>query len=51
MSLPADVTSPAISQLKALKLGTPYQAIGELWKSKPEAFIVQPNHHMPGPNT
>lgn len=31
-------------QLKALKFRTPYQAIDELWKSKPEAFIVPPNH-------
>lgn len=38
-------------QLKALKFKTPYEAIQELWKSKPEAFIVNPNHHMLGPNS
>ncbi|CUW42937.1 transposase [Brucella vulpis] len=38
-------------QLKALKFKTPYEAIHELWKSKPEAFIVKPHHHMMGPNT
>lgn len=38
-------------QLKALKFKTPYEAIEELWKSKPDAFIVKPNHHMLGPNT
>lgn len=36
-------------QLKVLKLKTPYVAIQELWKSKPEAFIVKPHYHMPGP--
>ena len=38
-------------QLKAFKFRTPYEAIEQLWKSKPEAFIVQPTHHMLGPNT
>jgi transposase InsO family protein len=38
-------------QLKALKFRTPYEAIEKRWKSKPEAFIVKPNHQMPGPNT
>jgi transposase-like protein len=38
-------------QLKALKFRTPYQAIEELWKSKPDVFIVKPNHHMMGPNS
>ena len=38
-------------QLKALKFKTPYEAIHELWKSKPEVFIVKPNHHILGPNT
>ena len=38
-------------QLKALKFKTPYQAIEELWKSKPDAFIIKPSHHMLGPNT
>ena len=37
-------------QLKALKFKLPYEAIEELWKSKPEVFIVNPNHRMPGPN-
>lgn len=37
-------------QLKAIKFRTPCGAIEELWKSKPDAFIVKPNHHMPGPN-
>jgi transposase InsO family protein len=38
-------------QLKALKFRTPYQAIEELWKSKPDVFIIKPSHHMPGPNS
>lgn len=38
-------------QLKALKFRTLYEAIDALWKSKPEAFIVKPTHHMLGPNT
>jgi transposase InsO family protein len=38
-------------QLKALKFRTPYEAIAELWKSKPDVFIVKPTHHMLGPNT
>jgi len=38
-------------QLKALKFKTPYEAIQELWKSKPEAFIGKLHHHMLGPNT
>jgi IS30 family transposase len=37
-------------QLKALKFRTPYEAIEELWKAKPDAFILQPNHHMLGLN-
>jgi uncharacterized protein GlcG (DUF336 family) len=37
-------------QFKALKFRTPYEAIKELWKSKPETFIVKPSHHMPGLN-
>jgi hypothetical protein len=38
-------------QLKALKFRTPYQAIDELWKSNPDAFIVHQTRHMLGPNT
>jgi hypothetical protein len=38
-------------QLKALRFRTPYEAIEELWKSKPDVFIVQPHHHMLGLNT
>lgn len=37
--------------LKALQFRTPYEAIKELWKSKPDALIVQRNHHMLGANT
>ena len=37
--------------LKALKFRTPCEAIEELWKSKPDAFIVKPNHHTLGLNT
>ncbi|MCB2089608.1 MAG: substrate-binding domain-containing protein [Sphingomonadaceae bacterium] len=40
-----------IKQLKALRFKTPYEAIEELWNSKPDIFIVKPNHHMVGPNT
>ena len=35
-------------QLKALRFKTPYEAIEQIWKSKPEVFIVEPHHHMPG---
>ncbi len=38
-------------QLKALRFKTPYQAVEELWKAKPDIFIVKPNHHMLGLNT
>lgn len=38
-------------QLMALRFKTPYEAIDELWKSKPDVFIVKPSHHMLGPNT
>jgi hypothetical protein len=38
-------------QLKALKFRTPYEAIDQLWKSKPDVFIVKPSHHMLRPNT
>lgn len=38
-------------QLKALRFKTPYEAIEQVWKSKPEAFIVKPHHHMLGLNT
>jgi transposase-like protein len=38
-------------QLKALRFRTPYEAIHALWKSKPDAFIVNPSHHMLGPNS
>jgi hypothetical protein len=38
-------------KFKALKFRTPYEAIKELWKSKPDVFIAKPNHHMLGPNT
>lgn len=38
-------------QLKALRFKTPYEAIEELWKSKPEVFIVQPHHRTLGLNT
>jgi hypothetical protein len=38
-------------QLKALKFRTPYEAIEELWKSKPDVFIVKPDHHMLGLST
>jgi transposase len=38
-------------QLKALRFKTPYEAIEELWKSKPEIFNVEPHHHIPGLNS
>lgn len=36
---------------KALRFRTPYEAIEQLWQSKPDAFIVKPTHHMLGLNT
>jgi putative transposase len=38
-------------QLNALKFRKPYEAIEELWKSKPDVVIIKPHHHMLGPNT
>lgn len=38
-------------QLNALRFKTPYEAVEELWKSKPDVFIVKPHHHMLGLNT
>ncbi|MGD9812665.1 MAG: IS481 family transposase [Sphingobium sp.] len=38
-------------QLKAIRFQTPYEAIEDLWKSKPDIFNVKPNHHMLGLNT
>jgi len=38
-------------QLKALRFKTPYEAIEEISKSKPDVFIVQPHHHTMGLNT
>src|SRR3546814_13380391 len=35
-------------QLKALRFKTPYEAIEELWKSKPDIFNMEPHHHMLG---
>jgi len=31
--------------------GAPLRARDALWKSKPDAFISRPCHHMLGPNT
>jgi transposase-like protein len=38
-------------QLKALRFKTPYEAIQQLWKTRPDIFNVQPNHHRLGLNT
>lgn len=38
-------------QLKALRFRTPYEAIEQLWRSKPEIFNAPPDHHMLGLNT
>ena len=38
-------------QLKALKFKTPYEAVEELWITKPDAFIVKPHHQILGLNT
>lgn len=38
-------------QLKALRFKTPYEAIEELWKTKPDLFIDKPDHHTLGLNT
>lgn len=38
-------------QRKALRFKTPYKAIKEIWKSKPDVFITQPHHHAPGLNS
>jgi transposase-like protein len=38
-------------QLKALRFKTRYETVEELWKAKPDIFIVKPNHHMLRLNT
>jgi IS30 family transposase len=38
-------------QLKALSFKTPYEAIEQLWKAKPDIFNVRPSHHTLGLNT
>lgn len=47
----AEAVYEQLQQLKAPKFRTPYEAIEELWKSKPDTFIVKPSHHTLGPNT
>jgi len=37
--------------LKTLQGLTPLEYICEIWTSEPEHFIVDPTHHMLGPNT
>jgi transposase InsO family protein len=37
-------------QLKALRFRTPYEAIEQLWKAKPDIFNAEPHHQMPGLN-
>jgi hypothetical protein len=40
-----------VAEFKDMRFRTPYQAIEELWKSKPDALIVKRSHHMLAPNT
>ncbi len=37
-------------QIKAFRFKSPYEAIEQIWRSKPDIFIVKPRHHMPGLN-
>jgi hypothetical protein len=37
--------------LKALSWLTPYEFVCKRWASKPDRFILDPIHQMPGPNT
>lgn len=37
-------------QLKALRFRTPYEAVEQIWKAKPDIFNTQPHHHMLGLN-
>ena len=37
-------------RLKTLCGLTPYEAIVKCWTNEPNRFILNPNHHMPGPN-
>src|SRR6266446_2301093 len=37
--------------LKALRWKTPFEAICAAWTKDPEAFIINPRHLIPGPNT
>jgi hypothetical protein len=39
------------SRLKRLNGLTPYEYICKVWTLKPERFIVDPIHQMPGLNT
>jgi hypothetical protein len=41
----------SVASLKELRFKTPYEAIEELWKFKPEIFKVKPHHHNLGLNT
>jgi hypothetical protein len=36
--------------LKALSGLTPYEFVCKRWTSKPDRFILDPIHQMPGPN-
>ncbi|MEM8871062.1 MAG: IS3 family transposase, partial [Pseudomonadota bacterium] len=38
-------------RLKTLSALTPYEYIRKTWTSKPDRFIVNPIHQMPGLNT
>jgi putative transposase len=38
-------------QLKALSFESPFEALVQIWKSRPEVFHIQPSHHMLGLNT
>ncbi|MFZ3354418.1 MAG: IS481 family transposase, partial [Xanthobacteraceae bacterium] len=37
--------------LKALRWKTPFEAICGAWTKDPAAFIINPRHLIPGPNT
>jgi hypothetical protein len=37
--------------LKALRWKTPFEAICAAWTKDPKAFIFNPRHLIPGPNT
>lgn len=39
------------NHLKALRWGTPFEAVYHAWTTTPDIFELNPRHVIPGPNT